>query len=398
MGKLLRDETFIDQMNRQNALLEVIASDKLQTISGDWSQIAQIVKAGYASYVYSAGDQFSDTWTDTEATKGYTYPWHVAAHRTVTLGDGEEVPGMIIQAHYAHPFGVQFSHQRAFLACPDGMVSGTYYFTIESAWGTNVAANDVVCFTTTQEVPAGGCVAGCYSAPDQAKSNWKIYTYAADRTTVLETITPTFTAATGATSLGTQHLNTRNGNLNSTQEMAYGHNRWKTSALRQYLNSSAAKGAWWSAQDEWDIAPTELSTKAGFMAGLSEEFINAVKPTKIVTYTNTVQDGGEADVTYDKFFIPALQEIYCKPQIEGEGEAWDYWKQVAGQTTPLTQYSTYSQMITYAVENHTSAQTVRLRSAGRSYALSPWVVSSSGGISTYTASISHRFSPACVIC
>jgi len=401
MGKLLRDETYIEQMNKQNALLEVLVADKLASASANWAEIAKIIKGGYGSYVYYPGDQFSDTWADAYATGGskeYTYPWHVASHRTVTLSDGETKSGMIIQAHYAHPFGVQFSHQRAFLACPSGLVAGTYYFTIESAWGTNVAANDVVCFTTTQSVPQGGCIAGCYGAPDQAKSNWRIYLYAADRTTILETIVPTFTTPDSGTNLGTQHLNKRDGNLNSTQEMAYGWNRWSTSALRQYLNSSADKGAWWTAQDEWDIAPNELASKAGFMAGLPEELVNAIKPVQVTTYTNTVQDGGTADITYDKFFLPALQEIHVNPQIQGEGEAWEYWTQVSGSVTPLAQYGTYSQMITYAVENHVSPQNVRLRSARRGGAISTWSVGSSGNVNYGAASSSYRFSPACVIC
>lgn len=56
MGKLLRDETFVAAMNKQNALLEVLAADKLQQMSGNWAEVATLVRAGYAEYVYDFGD------------------------------------------------------------------------------------------------------------------------------------------------------------------------------------------------------------------------------------------------------------------------------------------------------------------------------------------------------
>ena len=402
MGKLLRDETYLAAMNKQNALLEALAADKMQQISNSWSQVANLVRSGYASYVYNFGDIFKDKWIDTAAdNKEYdNYKWHVAHFGNYALQDGETVPGMTIQAHYAHPFGVQFSHQRAFLKCDTELAVGDYYFVIETKWGNNVAAGDIVSFTLTKPVPAGGRISGCYGAPDQAKSNWRIYTWAADgKTKVEDSITPTFTAT--GTNLGTMKLNKRNGNLNSCQEMAYGWNRWKTSALRQYLNSSATKGNWWTAQDEWDIAPNELASRDGFLTGMPADLLDAIKPVKIVTYPNTVNDdsaGNTPDVTYDKVFLPALEQIYVNPQKSGEGDAWEYWKRVAGTTTPLAQWGTYPQMITYAVENTSSAQFVRLRSAYRGYASYTWYVGSSGYVGYYSASGSFRFAPACVIC
>ncbi len=135
MGKLLRDETFVAAMNKQNALLEVLAADKIQQMSGNWAEVATLVRSGYAEYVYNFGDQFKDKWVDTaNSNKEYDgYNWHVAHFGNYELQDGETVLGMTIQAHYAHPFGVQFSHQRAFLKCDTELAAGTYYFTIESA-------------------------------------------------------------------------------------------------------------------------------------------------------------------------------------------------------------------------------------------------------------------------
>ena len=85
------------------------------------------MRAGSAAAVFDFGDQFLDKWKDTADSKEYDYPWQVNHFGKVELQDGERIDGMYIQAHYAHPFGVQFS-QRAFLACPDGLAAGTYYF------------------------------------------------------------------------------------------------------------------------------------------------------------------------------------------------------------------------------------------------------------------------------
>lgn len=379
-------------------LLKQIATVQTGTVDvSSWTKIRNLRKSGLAEKVLTVGDIIDDTWTDVAAPKEYPYQWHVADFQPIELQNGDTEASMLVQAHWAHPFGVQFSHQRAFLACPDGLPVGSYYFTIESAWGNNVKAGDIVCFKTTKVVPAGGRVSGCYGAPDQAKANWRIYTHSADGKTQIETITPTFTKTDSATNLGTQHLNKREDNLNSTQEMAYGWNRWKTSALRQYLNSEAAKGAWWTAQDEWDVAPDQLKDKAGFLSGCSADFLSALQVVKVTTFANTVNDGGGEDTTYDRVFIPSMEQMYCAPQIKGEGTYLEYWKQRSGATAPLAQWGTYPNIITYAVENHTSPQNVRLRSAHRGGAFSAWCVYSSGGVTIYYASGAYRFAPLVVI-
>lgn len=380
-------------------LLKQIATVQTGTVDvSSWTKIRNLRKSGLAEKVLTVGDIIDDTWTDVAAPKEYPYQWHVADFQPIELQNGDTEASMLVQAHWAHPFGVQFSHQRAFLACPDGLPVGSYYFTIESAWGNNVKAGDIVCFKTTKVVPAGGRVSGCYGAPDQAKANWRIYTHSADGKTQIETITPTFTKTDSATNLGTQHLNKREGNLNSTQEMAYGWNRWKTSALRQYLNSEAAKGAWWTAQDEWDVAPDQLKDKAGFLSGCSADFLSALQIVKVTTFANTVNDGGGEDTTYDRVFIPSMEQMYCAPQIKGEGTYLEYWKQRSGATAPLAQWGTYPNIITYAVENHTSPQSIRLRSAYRGSASTTWYVHSSGNVSYGGhASSADRFAPLVVI-
>lgn len=397
------DQTLIN-FPRDTTLQDIAQS--LQTIAftqaanleniSNWDQISGLSRNGYAQKIFNYGDQFVEKWTDTAASTEYEYPWRVNHFENVELENGEVVPGMYLQAHYAHLFGVQFSQNRAFLRCPNGLQAGTYNITLGAAWGSKDAKKDTTWqFTLTQDVPSGGCLNGFYQMPDVAASTWKVTSYAADRITKIETVSVS-TGSEGI-ALGTMQINTRNGDLNSMQETGYGWNRWKTSALRQYLNSDQPKGKWWTPQDDWDVAPDQLATKDGFLRGLPENMLRAIKTVKVVTYTNTVQDGGEADVTYDKVFLPSLEQMYYNPQIAGEGNAHEYWKRRSGSKTKLPQHQALPRMITYAVENHTSPQFVRLRSASRGNAYNAWCVSSSGYAGNYYAAGAYRFAPLVVI-
>lgn len=387
-------ETTMQEIAQALQTVAFAQSAKLENIT-TWDQISGLVRNGYAQKIFDFGDWINEKWTDTAATKEYEYPWRVNHFENVELEDGEIVQGMFLQAHYAHPFGVQFSQARAFLKCPDGLTAGTYNVKLERDWGSNAKANTYWQFTLTKDVPKGGRLSGFIQMPDVASSNWKVISYAADAITKLETVP--VTSGQDGTALGTLQYATRNGNLNSMQETAYGWNRWKTSALRQYLNSEQAKGKWWTPQDEWDIAPDQLATKDGFLCGMPADMLKALKTVKVVTYANTVQDGGEADITYDRVFLPSLEQLFINPQIAGEGTVHEYWQRRSGMKTKMQQYQTYPRMISYAVENHTSPQYVRLRSASRGNAYSAWYVNSSGGVNNGGAWGANRFSPLVVV-
>lgn len=360
-----------------------------------WGAVVSTIKTGLHREMYAIGDKFTSIWKDLNADmKEYDNPWRINHFQDgAELKNGELINGMWLQTQYAQLKGVQFSHPRAFLRCPNGLVPGTYYFTIESNWGDNVKAGDVVCFTLAKDVPVGGRISGCHGAPDRVKNNWRIYSYSADGKTVIETVTPTFAVPETGTNLGIQKNSSRNGNLNSTHEMAYGWNRWKTSAIRQYLNSDKPKNEWWTAQDDWDIAPDQLPQIDGYLRGIDPELLAVIQPVKIISYANTVNDGGAEDTTYDRVILPSLEQMYIAPQIRGEGEAHQYYKTLNGTENPYRQCNTYPELITYAIENHSSAQYVRLRSASRGDACSTWLVSPSGYVIYTSASTAFRPSP-----
>lgn len=387
-------DTTLQQIANAVEMIAFANSADLNNVS-TWKQISGLVKNGYAQKIFDYGDQFIEKWTDTADAVEYEYPWRVNHFENVELENGEVVPGMYLQAHYAHPFGVQFSNARAFLACPDGLSAGTYNVMLGADLGSNAKANTYWSFTLTKDVPSGGRLAGFIRMPDVSTGSWTVISYAADAITKIETV-PVVSGQNG-TDLGTLQYDTRNGNLNSMQETGYGCNRWKTSAIRQYLNSDQPKGKWWTPQDEWDIAPDQLATKDGFLCGLPDDMKQAIKTVKVTTYTNTVQDGGTADITYDKVFLPSLEQMYINPQISGEGNLHEYWKRRSGSSTKLQQWGTYPRLIHYAVENHTSPQVVRLRSAFRGGAYFTWAVSSSGNVSLNSAFSAYRFSPLVVM-
>lgn len=89
----------------------------------------------------------------------------------------------------------------------------------------------------------------------------------------------------------------------------YGCNRWDWSAIRQWLNSAAAPGEWWTAQHEYDAAPAYAATLAGFMADLPADFLSAVAPARLVTTLSNADGGGSVE-TVDRFWLPSRTEIF----------------------------------------------------------------------------------------
>lgn len=371
--------------------LSVIAQTNIAHSNMDWNSVQAIVADGAGEKAFAIGTQLIEKWTDTAEQKEYDMPWQVNHFEDVTLEDGEIVPGMWLQSHYTLPFGIQFSHQRAFIACPNGLAVGTYHFDFAKAWGNNVKPGINYQFTLTKPVEKGGRLAGCYSAQDTAPSSWKVYSYGKDGITLNETVD--IIVGSGGTNLGTVQHDSRSGNLNSVQEMAYGCNRWKTSALRQYLNSSKPKGQWWTPQDQWDICPDQLASKDGFLCGMPEQMLNSLKKVKVSTFANTVNDEGVEDFTYDYVTLPSISQMFIKPQISGEGDVHTYWKRRSGRTTPCEWATDYPNMVEYSVENKTSPQYVRLRSAHRDYSSDVFSVNINGYVNGNSASGVYTFAP-----
>lgn len=390
------DQTHIN-IPRETTMQDIAAALKSIAFSqaakqenlSDWAQLSGLSKNGYLKELLDFGDQIKETWTDTTTNQAYEFPWQITHFDEAELEDGETLQGTFLEAHYTVPFGVQFSN-RAFLRCPDGLEAGTYHLKLEKDWGDNAKADTYWQFTLTKPVPAGGSVAGFTRMPDTATSTWKATSYAADGITTIETVA--ITSGSDGTDLGTMQFTTRNGNLNSMQESGYGWNRWKYSAARQWLNSDQPKNKWWKKQDDWDIAPSQLSQKDGFLCGLPADMIAVLKPVKVITLANTVSDGGVTDITYDKVFLASFVEMNININTD-EGTPHEYWQRRTNSKTKLEPWKSYPCMIRYSVANHTSPQCVFSRSASRGRANGVMFVYTDGGVGSTYAWRSYTYAP-----
>ena len=379
-------KTALDSMSTSIDDLEDRVSESEKAL--EWADIAARVATG--ARPYAIGDTFSETWTDVAANRTYTIPWRVNHYETLELENGKTATGMWLQMTKALPFGVQFSHNRAFYACQNGLDAKTYYVTFGATWGSKAAVADSEwSFTLTKAVPSGGKLVGFFSMPDVEASTYKVRSYQSDGKTIIETVDVIPGAA--GTSLGTLNLNTRNGLLNSMQETGYGWNNYEHSAIRQFLNGTGGVGDWWTPQDQWDVVPDQEATKAGFLTGFSSGFVSAMVPVKTIFYKNTVQDGGTASTLYDKVTVPSLSQMYVDNGTIDEGEAHDYYKQLNGTSTKYTTgpSNVYPEVIQTDASTG-SAVAVRLRSASRGGVLGAYHLSLAGAFSSYYAAYADR--------
>lgn len=400
-----------EALDRQNGYLAMLAEGKRSEVYSSMEQIAHIVRTSSLDdlpHLFPIGDQIIAPWKDMDDSAhntdetAYQVSWDIVNHAMVTLKDGSEAPGLFLQMHLCSAYGMQFSHQQAFLNCPDGLAAGTYHLTFGATWGSKGAdANTSWQFTLTQAVPAGGRLSGFEDLPDVPASNWKVKSWAtpADANPI-ETVS--VTSGTGGTDLGTMPLTLKGDTgLNCMHRVGYGSNRWRNSGLRQYLNSSGAN--WWKSQDDYDIRPNE-HTKKGFMSGFGADFLAAIKPIKVTTALNRVEGyENTTDDTYDTFFLPSLEQMNVKADSSGtEGSYFPYWRSRMGLTRPINwgweAEPNRSDGLCIPAINNNAPQYVRLRSANLYYGSDTWFVYSSGIISGSGASNALRFSPVCVIC
>lgn len=400
----------VEGLARQNLLLSQMVSANAQaTPVATLNEIHQIVQAGEAQNVFSIGDQIMLNWSD--GTTSYVLPYDIVHFGDVELQDGETVPGMFIQSHYAMQ-GVQFDASEAIYVATSALPAGTYYFTIGTSWGTHCVSGKTYQFTTTKEIPVGGQIMvgknndwWTWGAPDVAPSSWRVHTFSSNADTTPLESNLALTEGSSGTALGSvaSSIKYSQSGVNNLQRAAYGYNRWGQSANRQYYNSTATSGAWWTPQNPFDRSPQQLANVRGFMAGFDEAFLNIIKPIKVTTALNTVTDTdiGASETTYDTFFLAALEQEYIVPQASGEGVYWEYWKQRLGLSSPQAQGSdgTNAKHIRYAYDAKTSAQYCRLRSAFRGNACHTWHVNTAGSAGTgHGATYAFRGCPACVIC
>ena len=305
-----------------------------------WDTVQLNVKTGEAPGLYPVGTEMVCQYTYNIV--AYDFPWIVVAHRPVVWQDGTEHPGMILQSKFATFESIQFDAPEQIEATEETAQEGWYY---------------------------------CGRSGD---------TY-----TMLD-------LAVGATIPYANYDHVYKGDVNHRDIYRYGYNRYLKSGQRQWLNSAACNGDWWESQHNGDCPPSQLANYAGFMAGLDDDFLAVVNPIKVQVAANTVTDLGDTDIMYDLFFLPSVEEMYGLPQAAGvEGDYFPYWKTKTGLSNPDN--SANAGRIITAIDNQSSAQTCRLRSASRGSAYIAWYVYATGTLSGGNANTSYRCAPACAI-
>jgi len=366
-----------------------------------WTGIKKMVQNGIMKRSYPVGSRITDTWNKDENTP-ITAPWDVVHY--------DDDDNCYLKWHYSTPDGMAFDAPEAiYYAGEDGLAAGTYHITIGTAYGDGWQKDASIQFTLAETLPAGGQIfidCGTNNKNDVTAGR-PVRTYASGSdTTPIETTTTS--AGTGGTSLGTigpETVHKTNGQLNAIVRVVYGYGRWSQSAIRQWLNSEEAAGAWWAPQNGWDRPPAYAATARGFLAGYTEEFINVLDTVDVVTALNTVEGFTETtETTKDRIFLSSLQEMYAAPQLaDVEGEDWDYYKTLAGEIglpgrIPTGASNKFEELITYNASATSSAVAVWLRSAHRGLAGNAWSLYNAGYFSNYgTAYNALRACPACKI-
>lgn len=381
-------------ISHQNAAIDLLASDKRAGLVEDVVTVAGLCASGEILEVMDYGDQIAPAWSDGETE--YAPAFNLCHEGDALLEDGETIHGAFFEWDKTTPVGVPFDVPEA-LYCFDGTETpGDYYITIGKAYGDGWIAGQSIQITLS-EAPAENdqLVVSCESDSKNNPTNGRTWSvYAKGGTEVKQT--GTTLNGTSGTKLGETDgtdAGKTNGRVNAPQRVVYGYNRWAQSALRQYLNSTAAAGAWWTAQNPWDRPPAQHSTIRGFLAGYDAEVIRYFKPIKIVTVACNA-DGNAEDVTYDRVFLSSLEQMYCVPQFAGkEGEYWEYYKRLLGRTSPAPTSTTYKRLIKYALNAPTGARSVFHRSAYRGNASNVWSVGSGGLLSAGPAMSANRCAP-----
>lgn len=105
-------------------------------------------------------------------------------------------------------------------------------------------------------------------------------------------------------SLGNRQFDAPETNNPITNRKSQGNNRWLYSAIRQLLNSDGDSGEWWTAQYEYDVAPSYATQIPAFLKDFTEyeKSIIVTKTNRCVLDTN---DGGGSETMQDKVWLPS---------------------------------------------------------------------------------------------
>lgn len=290
-----------------------IVSDKVFAESPQtWNDVQNIVREGMAMQYFSIGDQLI-----CNHTKYGELVWDIIDFDHDVPTDTTKTHSMSLQLH--NPIDrIRLDNPEAFYFAENGLAAGVYHISIPADYdGGGGSEGKSYWFTLTKAVPAGGQVLLSWEAIRSLATTARVITYAdSSAINAIETTGYLVEGAEG-TALTFQ---------NQIQAARFGSNRWKESCLRQWLNSAAAAGAWWTPQHAYDRPySADLTGKAGFLYGMDADFLAVVGTVTKRTILNNKIGGGYDELT-ERFFLPSRSELYGLNQSNPiEGEAYAYY-------------------------------------------------------------------------
>lgn len=318
-----------EKQNLSEALARIMHDTDNGVITpSDWEDVRKVVRSDLHNTAFNIREQF------VSQRNGTGLVWDVIGKNHDTPTDPQFDKSMTLQLHDQFPTALQFDAPEAFYYCEDGLAAGTYYFTIDSTY--DPPNNDLTAyqFTLTQDVPAGGQLT--FSWNSDVASAAKVKSFASrTSTTAIEQVS--VTEGTDGQNLGNLTIaGDFSNNLNSIHRVRYGSNNYKESAIRQWLNSSAAAGSVWKPQTKWDRPPAWAATTAGFMNGMDADFLAVIGKTHIIVARNTVCEGGGYDEMDDYFFLLSRREVYTGNEVASviEGEPYPYYSDYSDLSAP----------------------------------------------------------------
>ena len=292
-----------EQMDTMNENLAKIAKAVGSQVDiSTWEGIQKAVRSGIAKDILPVGSQLAVN----HSVYG-TRLFDVVAHDYLKSVHDENAHTMTIQQHDLLP-STQFDAPEAFYYAEAELPAGTYNFTLATAYSS--WAEGTYQFTLTMPVPKGGQLAISGYA-DAAMTARQVRSYA-NQTTTTATESVAITAGSGGTNLGTFGEG-----LNHSHRVSYGSNNYKESAMRQFLNSSAAAGSVWTPQTKFDRPPSWLTSLAGYKNGLDQDFLAVVGKVVLPCSANNTYEAPDSSIAKgakytlnDEFYLASAREIF----------------------------------------------------------------------------------------
>ena len=349
-----------EQFDVQNTLLASIAAhtgtDGITV--NNWEDVQRLVRMGLHTKMFTIGDQFIANYN------GEPVTWDVIGINHDTPTDKRYKNSLTLQAHDCI-INCQFDAPEALYYATAELPAGTHVFTLDSGKYQ---------FTTISAVPVGGQVFISAWEGDTYIPT-KITTFAADRTTIIETDLAV-TSASGVDTITP---------VNHQQRCRYGTNNYAESAIRQFINSDEASFTWLP-KTNFDRPPTGAPyTGGGFLKLLDPDLVAVLGAVDKQVARNTITDGGGQDLFSDKVFLPSAVEVFGDTEGVTAGES------------PYAFYSAAESLAGRIKYLSGSAHAWWLRSPNVSYSHYPRHVYIDGNVYSNYAYIAYGLAPACCI-